>query len=233
MRISAIVPTLNAAAHLGECLAALGDADELIVSDGGSTDGTRDLARRGGARVVEGTAGRGRQLAAGAAAASGNVLLFVHADTRLGLGWRRAAEKHLAGFEAPACFRLRLDDPAWQARAVETAVGLRTRLFALPYGDQGLMVRRDLYENAGGFSPLVLMEDVEILSRLPRVRMLDVDAVTSAERWRRDGWAHRSLRNLACLSLWKLGVSPERIAALYQPPPPASRTPRDRAEPAE
>jgi hypothetical protein len=110
-----------------------------------------------------------------------------------------------------------LDDPAWQARLLERAVALRVRWLRLPYGDQGLLISRALYEAVGGYHPLPLMEDVDLVRRIGRgrLRVLDVAAVTSAERWRRDGWLGRSLRNLSCLALYTLGVSPERIARLY------------------
>ena len=215
MRISAIVPTLDAGDCLASCLASLGPADEIIVADGGSTDASLAIARAAGTTIVTSEPGRGMQLAKGAAAASGDALLFVHADTRLSSGWRALAERHLASSERPACFRLKLDDPAWQARLIERAVSLRTRLAGLPYGDQGLLVSSAAYDAAGGFRPLVLMEDVDLIRRLARPVMLDGDALTSSERWRRDGWVRRSLRNLTCLSLWRLGVSPARIAKIY------------------
>ena len=218
MKISAIVPTLNAARYLHDCLPALDEADEVIVVDGGSEDATRDIARRYSARLIESARGRGAQLAAGAAATSGDALLFVHADTRLSPGWAELARRHLERHIRPACFRLRLDDRAWQARVIERGVTLRTRLFGLPYGDQGLLVRQDVYRRSGGYRPLPMMEDVELLERLPRPVQLRADAVTSAERWRSDGWARRSARNLACLALWQAGVSPERIAAVYHKP---------------
>ena len=215
MKISAIVPTLDAGDGLALCLASLIDADEIIVADGGSTDATLAIARAAGAKIVTSERGRGAQLAKGAAAARGDALLFVHADTHLTPGWRALAERHLAASHHPACFRLKLDDPAWQARLIERAVALRSRLAGLPYGDQGLLVTRTAYDTAGGFRPLILMEDVDLIRRLARPVMLDGDALTSADRWRRDGWMRRTLRNLTCLSLWRLGVSPDRIARLY------------------
>jgi rSAM/selenodomain-associated transferase 2 len=215
VRISAIIPTLNAGDGLASCLASIADADEIIVADGGSTDATLAISRKASATIVASERGRGVQLAKGASAASGDALLFVHADTHLSPGWRALADRHLASSGRPACFRLKLDDPAWQARLVEDAVSLRTRLAGLPYGDQGLLVSRVAYDVAGGFRPLVLMEDVDLVRRLARPVMLEGEALTSASRWRRDGWIRRSLRNLTCLSLWRLGVSPDRIARLY------------------
>jgi rSAM/selenodomain-associated transferase 2 len=215
-RLSLIVPTLNAAATLGPCLAALARADELIVADGGSQDETCAIASAAGARVIRAEPGRGRQLAEGAAASSGDWLLFLHADTILAPNWRSQAQLHMdrAG-DRPACFRFRLDDAAWQARLIERGVALRVALFGLPYGDQGLLVSRKLYEGAGGYRPLPLMEDVDLVRRLPRPALLAVDARTSAERWRRDGWIRRSARNLFILTLWRLGMSPERAARIY------------------
>ncbi len=215
MNLSAIVPTLDSGATLEACLEALGGIAEIVVADGGSSDDTIAIAEAAGARLVRTGRGRGIQLAAGAAAAGGDWLLFVHADTILAPDWRVAAASHAANFPGDAaCFRFRLDDPAWQARLIEGGVKLRTRL-GLPYGDQGLLVPRFLYERAGGYRPLPLMEDVDLVRRLRPVRLLDADALTSAERWRRDGWLARSARNLACLGLYGAGVPPQLVARIY------------------
>ncbi|HYJ81336.1 MAG TPA: TIGR04283 family arsenosugar biosynthesis glycosyltransferase [Allosphingosinicella sp.] len=214
--ISVVIPALNAAATLGPCLAALDDADEVVVVDGGSTDDTAALAESLGARLVRSPRGRGVQLAAGAAAADGDWLLFLHADTRLAPGWRAEAERHLARHSGKAaCFRFRLDAGERRARLVEAGVALRVRLFGLSYGDQGLLVPRRLYDEVGGYRPLPLMEDVDLVRRLGRIGSLDVDAVTSAERWRSGGWLRRSARNLLCLACWRCGMSAERVARLY------------------
>jgi rSAM/selenodomain-associated transferase 2 len=216
--LSVVVPALNASATLGACLAAVGEADETIVVDGGSSDGTAAIARGSGARLVLSPRGRGVQLAAGAAAAKGDWLLFLHADTLLAPGWRESAGRHMA--QAPgkaACFRFRLDAGERRARLIEAGVALRVGLLGLPYGDQGLLVPRRLYDAVGGYRPLPLMEDVDLVRRigLRRLGRLDVDAVTSAARWRRDGWLRRSGRNLLCLALYRFGMSAERVARLY------------------
>ena len=216
--LSVVIPTLNAAATLSGCLAALGPVADLVVADGGSGDGTQEIARAAGARVIEAARGRGVQLAAGAEAAKEPWLLFLHADTRLAAGWPAAAQAHVAARPGAAgAFRFRLDDPAWQARLVEKGVAARVRLFALPYGDQGLLMPRALYEDVGGYRPLPLMEDVDLVRRIGqrRLAVLAADAVTSAARWRRDGWARRSGRNLFCLALHRLGMSEEKVARFY------------------
>jgi rSAM/selenodomain-associated transferase 2 len=194
------------------------EADEIIVVDGGSTDGTAAIARSSGARLVQSPRGRGLQLAAGAAAAKGGWLLFLHADTLLAPGWREAAERHMArGPDRAACFRFRLDAGERRARLVEAAVALRVRLLGLPYGDQGLLVSRRLYDEVGGYRPLVLMEDVDLVRRIGarRIERLAVYAITSAARWRSGGWLRRSGRNLLCLALYRFGMSAERVARLY------------------
>lgn len=219
--VTAIIPTLNAAADLSRTLGALrGQVAHILVVDGGSKDATRDIAEGAGAAVVTAPCGRGTQLAAGTAEARNPWLLFLHADTVPGAGWQPAAARFMAdpaNQSRAAYFRFALDDPAPEARRLERWVSRRCRWLALPYGDQGLLIHRDLLACVGGFRPLPLMEDVDLIRRLGRKRLvgLDIPFVTSAARWRRDGWGRRSRRNLACLALWFLGVSPERIAKLY------------------
>ena len=216
--ISVVIPTLDAAATLGATLVALGKVGEIIVADGGSGDATRAVARQAGARVIEVARGRGTQIAAGIAASSLPWLLLLHADTGLAPGWRAAVRRHIA--EAPdkaGYFRLAFDSDDRRARRVERLVAWRCRWLALPYGDQGLLIRRTLLDRVGGVRALPLMEDVDLISRLGRGRLAALDAValTSARRYVRDGWTMRPLRNLWCLALWFLGVPPRLIVRLY------------------
>ena len=222
--LSMVIPTLDSADCLARCLAPLDAATdiEVIVVDGGSRDGTPGLAESHGARVVTSAAGRGTQLIAGAAAARGRWLLFLHADTRLAEGWWDAAEGFMDEASAPlddraAVFRYTLDDDSPAARRLETLVDWRCRLLGLPYGDQGLLISRGFYDELGGFRPLPLMEDVEIIRRIGRRRlvMLDAAALTSAARYRRDGYLRRTARNFICLTLYFLGLSPNSLVRLY------------------
>ena len=160
-----------------------------------------------------------RQSCAVAAEAEGDWLLFLHADTRLGQGWRDAADDHAAHFgDQAGCFRFRLDSRAWQARIVEQGVAARVRLFGLAYGDQGLLISRALYKEIGGYRPFPLMEDVDLVQRLGarRLRCMPAEAVTSATRWEMDGWLRRSAGNLGLLALYKCGLSPAKIAERYR-----------------
>jgi rSAM/selenodomain-associated transferase 2 len=216
--LSVVVPTLDAGATLGACIEALGSVPDLVVVDGGSRDGTREIALAAGARVVEAPRGRGVQLGAGAEAAREDWMLFLHADTRLACRWRGVAKEHMAGPpDIAGCFRFALDDPAWQARVIEKGVAARVKLFALPYGDQGLLIHRSLYDEVGGYRPVPLMEDVDLVRRIGRRRLVSLPAaaLTSAERWRRDGWVRRSGRNLLCLALHRLGMREDKVKRLY------------------
>jgi rSAM/selenodomain-associated transferase 2 len=213
--LSVIIPTLNAAACLPKTLAALGDVSEIIVADGGSTDGTRDRAAEAGARILTAPRGRGTQLAAGIAAAAHPWLLLLHADTILSPDWREAMhdDSARAGY-----FRFVLDSDDPGARRLERAVAWRGRVLGLPYGDQGLLIHRELLRAAGGMRPLPLMEDVDLVRRIGRARLvaLPANAVTSASRWERDGYRRRSARNLLCLSLWFARVPPRLIQRIYE-----------------
>lgn len=214
--VSIIIPTLNAESHLPATLAALGTGLDIIVADGGSTDRTAHIARAAGARVLTAPPGRGVQIAAGIAAARQPWLLILHADTSPQAGWRQAVAAHddpqRAGY-----FRFVLDTPAPQARRLERMVAWRARVLALPYGDQGLLIHRDLLAQVGGMRPIPLMEDVDLVRRLGRHRLvaLPADAITSAAKWETAGYLRRSACNLLCLSLWFAGVPPHLIRRIY------------------
>ena len=225
-RLSIIIPTLNAAAPLRRSLPplaaieAVGLVREVIFADGGSVDQTAEIAENSGARLVSAPRGRGLQLAAGAEASRGDWMLFLHADTKLATGWESGVRSFIddpENIDRAGYFRFGLDDSATAARCLEAVVDLRCRLLKLPYGDQGLLISRGLYNRLGGFRPLPLMEDVDLVRRIGwrRLMPLGCGVETSAIRYRRGGYLLRPLRNLCCLTLYFLGVPPRAIEKLY------------------
>lgn len=221
-RLSVVIPTLNAARTLPACLAAFSRWPdvEIVVSDGGSTDNSTEVALQNDGRMVAGSPGRGAQLARGASVAGGDWLLFLHSDTVLDRNGRQAAERFMAdpaNARRAGYFRLALDDADARARRIERMVAWRCHALALPYGDQGLLIARAFYDSLGGYRPLPLMEDVDLVRRIGRARlvMLDAVATTSAARYRRGGWLARPLRNLFCLALYFAGVPPKALLPLY------------------
>lgn len=223
IRISAVIPVLDAAVELPGILAALTASPlihEIIVVDGGSQDDSVAIAGAKAARVIEAPRGRGMQLAEGAAAARDDWLLFIHADCRPLPGWENVLSDFIASpnaKELAGYFALTLDDAAPAARRLERLVAWRCRVLGLPYGDQGLLIHRRLYDAVGGYTAIPLMEDVDIARRLGRARLRPIGAtmLASARRYKRDGYWQRALRNLCCLALYFAGMRPERIARIY------------------
>ena len=224
--LSIIVLARDAASTLPAVLAALDEGQpgglvrEILLADGGSTDDTVRLAEAAGAKTMTMPAGRGSQLAAGAAAAGGEWLLFLHADTHLSAGWAAAAKGFIAdpaNRKRAAVFRLQLDDGDPRARRIERLARWRGRVLGLPYGDQGLLISAGFYGELGGYRPLPLMEDVDFVRRIGRQRLafLEVTARTSAARYRAGGWWLRPLRNLSILALYFIGVPTRLLHRLY------------------
>jgi rSAM/selenodomain-associated transferase 2 len=219
--VSVVIPALDEEQRVGAAVRSALDAGaqvEAVVADGGSADGTREAARAAGARVLNTPRGRGVQLHAGARAAQGRWLVFLHADTRLERGWDsvlQALPAHVVG----GAFRFAVDAPGRGYRVVESAVALRCRLLRLPYGDQALFARREAYEASGGFPPLPLMEDVAFVRRLRRLGPLALPrprAFTSPRRWERLGLVQTTLRNWLVLGLYAAGLPPSRLTRLYE-----------------
>ena len=219
--VTLVIPVLFDADAASALLAALPAEPDVgvIVVDGGVDPRLEPIvAAHGSAVLVRAPAGRARQMNCGAAAATGEWLLFLHADSSLPREWLAA----IAGLDKEVIggwFRFALDDPAWQARVIERLTAWRVKHLRLPYGDQGLFVRRRTFEALGGFRELPLMEDVEFVGRLVhagRVVELPMPLRTSARRWRRDGWFRRSTKNLVLVALYFLGVGPSLLARWYR-----------------
>jgi rSAM/selenodomain-associated transferase 2 len=216
--VSVVLPALDEAGGIGAAVASAREAGQVIVVDGGSIDGTERVAREAGAEVISAPRGRGAQLRAGAAIASGEWLVFLHSDTRLESGFTSAL-RALPPTVAGGAFTLRIDDARRGFRVVERAVAFRSRALGLPYGDQAIFARREAYHAVGGMPALPLMEDVAFVRRL-RTRgalaILPLAAITSARRWRRHGIVGTTLRNWALLGAWAVGVPAERLARWYR-----------------
>jgi len=218
--LSVVIPALDEEASVEAAVASAragGASVEVLVVDGASSDRTREVAAAAGATVLQSPPCRGAQLDLGARRASGEWLVFLHADTRLEEGWSRA----LGGLPRDVvggAFRFAVDSPQRGYRSIEAGVALRCRLLRLPYGDQGIFARREAYEAVGGFPHLPLMEDVAFVRRLSRAGRLvfpPVRALTSCRRWERHGLVGTTVRNWGLLALFGLGWPPHRLARLY------------------
>ena len=220
--LSVIIPALNEEENIAECLASTRNAPnvERIVIDGGSADRTAEIARSCGAKVHISPPGRARQMNRGAALAAGSLLVFLHADTRLPVGFAEGVRETLARPEiAAGAFEFRLDGPSSGLRLIEIVANWRSRLLQFPYGDQAIFLRAKLFREIGGFADLPIMEDFEIIQRLKkigRIHTAPMPAFTSARRWRKVGILKTTLMNQAVVLAYFLGVSPSSLARWYR-----------------
>jgi rSAM/selenodomain-associated transferase 2 len=225
LSISVVIPTLDEGSTIARALrharSAFGRDAELIVADGGSRDRTPRIAR-GNARVVTADRGRGQQLRAGAEVATGELVVFLHADTRVE---ERRAARALAVFQdlevVAACYRFAVDPPARRFSRyalLERAVNWRTRLFHTATGDQVIVTRRAALEQLGGVPPIPLFEDVLLVRRLRRLGRfvrLDATARTSRRRWEERGFWPTVLEHWALRIAFWLRFPPDRLARWY------------------
>lgn len=222
MRLSIIIPSLNEERHIERCIesARLLKPDEIIVVDGGSKDGTVELAKICGARVINSERGRGAQLQMGASASFCDMLLFLHADAVIteSFNVRGVIEAgYIGGF-----FRLQFNQRSIAIRLVELFANLRARLFSLPYGDQAIFVRRDIFEEIGGFKDYPFLEDIDMVLRLRKkgkLLALSVPVIVSSRRLKKGfplAPIFVSLRNVVIALLFMAGISPFRLIKLYK-----------------
>lgn len=222
MKLSVIIPALQEAPRIGSAIESAwrAGACEVIVADGGSQDDTCEVSRTAGATVIPCEPGRGKQLAAGASASCGEILLFLHADSRLSESVGvQLAEVAKQKQEFWGCFRQRIDSDAVAYRALEWGNSIRVYWWCLAYGDQAIFVTRELYQRCGGFAEVLLMEDVMLSQQLAKVcrpTILPGPVHTSTRRWEKHGIVRQTLRNWGILFRYFWGVTPQDLALLYR-----------------
>ena len=219
--ISIIIPTLNSETELHETLGALFEGiennliRELIISDGGSTDKTKSIAHEVGAVLIEGSCGRGLQISKGVDKSRSDWILILHADTSLSLDWSvNLLQKIDRNFAYH--FKLKFKSKSLFARILEYWVQIRSKFLGLPYGDQGLLIHRDLLNTLGGFPKIPLMEDIALARKLKsETKSLEILAYTSAEKYHKNGWFRQSVLNFFLLIQYLLGKDPHQLFKVY------------------
>ncbi len=229
MKISIVIPTLNEAAHLPQTLAAIATANhnyEVIIADGGSQDRTIEIAQASGAIVLPCNPGRATQLNQGAAQATGEIYLFLHADTQLPSNWAAFVIQTLTDRQTIAgAFELAIDSPRWGLRLIEWGVKLRSRYCQLPYGDQAIFLRAKTFHQLGGFPDLPIMEDFKLVKQLQplgRIAIVPTAVLTSARRWQQRGILQTTGLNQLMILGFYLGIAPDRLRRWYRGRPPGS-----------
>lgn len=222
LRISVIIPTLNESNNIQSTINSTQASTnvEVIVVDGGSNDNTTAIAQSLGATVISSPPGRAIQMNTGAAIASGEILLFLHADTRLPKHFDQMIRTALQAPQTIAgAFTLKIDAPHWGLRFVEWGVKWRSRLWQMPYGDQAIFITKQAFAEIGYFPEIPIMEDFQLISRLKRISkitLIEVPVITSPRRWLKKGILKTTLLNQIIVIAYLCGVSPERIRKWYR-----------------
>ncbi|MGF2038128.1 MAG: TIGR04283 family arsenosugar biosynthesis glycosyltransferase [Nostoc sp. CmiVER01] len=221
-KISIIIPAINEAGNIKKAIATT-QANlhiEVIVVDGGSSDDTVAIAQSLGVKIISSSPGRAVQMNRGAVAASGEILLFLHADTCLPTGFDDMVRTALQQPETVAgAFKLQIDASLLSLRWVELGVNLRSHFYQMPYGDQAIFLTKAAFQQIGGFPELFIMEDFELMRRLKRIGrivIIPTPVVTSARRWLKKGVFKTTLLNQIVIIAYLLGVSPKRIRCWYR-----------------
>jgi rSAM/selenodomain-associated transferase 2 len=231
--ISIIIPALNEELNIEQTIASAQTCEqlsaasvEIIVVDGGSTDATVELAQALGAKIIIAGKGRAHQMNIGAQAASGQILLFLHADTCLPAGFDRLIRTALqqpptqsVKTTIAGAFELKINGAARGLRLVEWGVKWRSRWWQMPYGDQAIFLKAETFQKVGGFSVMPLMEDFELISRLQKlgaIKILSAAVVTSDRRWRQKGILKTTILNQIIVIAYLLGIAPDRLAQWYR-----------------
>jgi rSAM/selenodomain-associated transferase 2 len=220
--LTIIIPTFNASSQISPLLQSVFDGvvdglvGKVVLADGGSDDAIARIADDTGAELVTSAKGRGTQLAAAANTATTPWLMFVHADSALPPDWVAIVRAHINTSSSPAAFRLSFNQNGLSARHTAGWANLRTRVFNLPYGDQGLLIRHEHYTRIGGYDPIPLMEDVAIARKMgTKITLLPATITTSADRYISQGWYRQGTRNLLRLLRFLGGSDPATLVSGY------------------
>lgn len=223
MGISVIIPTFNEEKYIRACIKSAKSIEplEIIVIDGGSTDKTKEIVEQEGVFFIQSPKGRGIQMNLGASIATGDILLFLHADSiitnKVNIKDYIASTEYIGGF-----FKLRFNDNSISTRLVEFFANLRAKMFSLPYGDQAIFVKSDIFRKIGGFKEYPFLEDIELVRRLKKTGKLRYipHEVTVSPRRIQKGYPLSaimvSMRNVLIVLFFILGVSPSTLLRFYR-----------------
>ena len=220
-KLNIVIPTLNSEKTLASTINSLMDKGKVFVVDGGSSDKTINIAIMLNTNLTITFANRGHQLSTGAKLISEGWILFLHSDTVLAGDWYTKTINFIktsGSVKKVGYYTLKFDDNNFFARIIETVVKLRCKFFSLPYGDQGLLIHSAFYRSIGGFSSIPLMEDVELISRIKKKNLYNINsqAITSSYRYKKEGYFIRSIKKIFCFFMFKIGLPIKIIKYIYE-----------------